>query len=819
MTVLAISGNPNKGKCMPKLFVMTNLFQGSFYELKGNSTSIGRLSDNDIQIKDSSVSRHHLKIFIKSDSYYVEDLNSTNGSAIDGKRLNPGILSEVKKGSPFSIGNILLSLDEPCLVGVRDNAGKIPGGLSNTGVFNKDRRKTETTRNLELIYNVSNVLMQSLRIEELFDKILDYLFDFLKRIDRCTILLIDDQTGEIKQIIGRSKYDDKKSIANYSRQVANKVIARGEAVCIMDTGLQPLLNPSDSMSLIRCVMCVPLISKSKIRGAIYVDSITRPYGFRKDDLSLLSTLSSPAAIAIENALLYSNLEKIIERRTKSLRETEKRLKESDARFKAMFDNMSSGVMVYQVVDEGQDYLILDLNRAAGKIEKTDKQKALNKRLLKLCPEMKNSDLINSFNRVCQSGKAERCDLINKDDNKIKAWKEYYIYRLSSGELVSICDDITNKQRAEEEQRQLQKQLFVAQKMESIGDFAGGTAHNFRNILQVVSGNIEYLEMIYNDKPEVKEVAKNINKSVEKGVDLINNLLQFSKKGTDLELIDSDLYDVIINSYALIEKVFNKNIKIILDLSRDLNIKGNNSLLSQVFMNIFTNARDAMPEGGELLISANKMDNEVVVTISDTGLGIDKENLNKIFEPFVTLKEVGKGTGLGLSTSLGIIEQHNGTLSVSSEPNEGTTFKIVFPISNSKVIREERTERRICYGQGQRVLIVDDDSFALEALTNLINRLGYQGIAVDKALDTIGSFKKWRPDIVLMDRNMPSMDGISCIRKIIQIDPAAKIIIVSGYEASGSDGINGEIRSLIRGYLTKPCGIEILSSMLAQVLKN
>ena len=804
---------------MPKLFVMTNLFQGSFYELKGNPTSIGRLSDNDIQINDSSVSRHHLKIFIKSDNCYIEDLNSTNGSTIDGKRLNPGILSEVKKGRPFSIGNILLSLDEPCLVGLRDNVGKIPGHLSNTAVFNEDRRKTETTRNLELIYNVSNVLMQSLRIEELFDKILDYLFNFLKRIDRGAILLIDEQTEEIKQIIGRSKYDDKKSIPNYSLQVANKVITEGEAVCIMDTSLQPLLNPSDSMSLIRCVMCVPLISKSKIRGAIYVDSITRPYGFRKDDLSLLSTLSSPAAIAIENALLYSNLEKIIERRTKRLRETEVRLRESDARFKAMFDNMSSGVMVYQVVDEGQDYLILDLNRAAGKIEKIDKQKAFNKRLLNLCPEMKNSDLINSFNRVWQSGKAERYDLIDKDDNKIKAWKEYYIYRLSSGELVSICDDITNKQRAEEEQRQLQKQLFVAQKMESIGDFAGGTAHNFRNILQAVSGNIEYLEMIYSDKSEVKEVAKNINKSVEKGVDLINNLLQFSKKGTDLELIDLDLYDVIINSYELVEKVFNKNIKIILDLNKDLNIKGNNSLLSQVLMNIFTNARDAMPEGGELLISAKKMDNDVVLIISDTGLGIDKENLTKIFEPFFTLKEVGKGTGLGLSTSLGIIEQHNGAISVLSEPNEGTTFKIVFPISNSKAVREETTEIRICYGQGQKVLIVDDDSSALEALTHLISRLGYQAIAVNEAVDTIDSFKKWRPDVVLMDRNMPSMDGPSCIRKIIQIDPAAKIIIVSGYGASGSDGINGEIRSLIRGYLIKPCGIEVLSSMLAQVLKD
>jgi signal transduction histidine kinase len=256
--------------------------------------------------------------------------------------------------------------------------------------------------------------------------------------------------------------------------------------------------------------------------------------------------------------------------------------------------------------------------------------------------------------------------------------------LPDGEVVAIFEDITGQKEAEIEQEELQRQLFTSQKMETIGAFAGGTAHNFRNILQAISGNIEYLEAIYSKDPDVKELASNIHSSIEKGVGLINNLLHYSKKGWEMEIDILDLADVIIKTHQIIEKVFNENILIKLDLGKNLFVEGSRSLLSQAFMNLFTNARDAMPNGGELQVKAKKTKKSIIVHVSDTGHGIEKDVIDRIFDPFFTLKGVNEGTGLGLSTTQGIIEKHEGSLTVKSQYGKGATFKILLPATNKKI---------------------------------------------------------------------------------------------------------------------------------------
>jgi len=807
---------------MTKLHIIHGPGKGHAFELESDITYVGRSSENEIQIKDNSVSRKHLKIIRKDEKFFIEDLKSTNDTFVDGEFIVPGKEVEIKEGLPIAIGKVLVSIGESAPDdGVTiQSSEEFANEFVKTGLYTayKDRPMT-TSKNLELIYKVANVLMQSLNITELFEKIMDYLFDFLKRIDRGAILLIDDKTGKLEQIIARSKYDTGGTPVNYSRTIVNKVIREGTPLTMPEMKPEEMDDFSDSMGVIRSLMCVPLISKSKVRGVIYVDSVDMPHGFRKEDVSLLTALSSPAAVAIENALLYSNLEKLVEERTATLKETEKKLRENEARFKAIFDNMSSGVIVYKVVNDGEDFIILDLNRADQNIESIDKKEVLGKSVLEILPQVKDTGLCEVFKRVWETGKPEQLSVTLYQDQKIANWREYYVYRLPSGEIVSIFDDVTGRKTAEEEQITLQKQLFVSQKMESIGEFAGGTAHNFRNILQAISGNTEYLEMIYGKEPEVRELTNSIYDSVEKGVDLINNLLQFSKRGGEVQLVDLDLTDVIMKTYEIIEKVFNRKIEIKLNLEKELFVKGNHSLLSQVFMNLFTNARDAMPNGGSLLIEAKKTKDMVVAVVSDTGHGMDKETIEKIFDPFFTLKEVGEGTGLGLSTSHGIIQQHKGTVSVTSEPGKGTTFEIGLPLEKTEMTQEPSPDREVVLGKGQKVLIVDDELPTLEALANLINRLGYKAISVDRAVDALNNYNKWAPDIVLMDRGMPEMDGIICIKKIMEMDPKARIVIVSGYEESGANGIDENVRSLIKGYLTKPCGAEELSRMLSRVLKE
>jgi signal transduction histidine kinase len=815
---------------MSKLFIMNGPNKGKEYRFSGNTAYVGRLPDNDIQIKEKTISRRHLRIQRKGEKLFIRDLNSKNGTFVNGKILSPGIDLEVKEGVPIAIGKVFISLgamSSEDLFSIHEVEG-FSEEFSSTAMYTayQDRPMSQP-KNMDFFYKVSNVLNQSLDINVIMENMLDYIFDLLKRIDRGVILLIDGETGEFSSIITRSEKAGEEVQEKdaeqplYSRTVVNAVIRNRKPVTILDAFGQDELDVSKSMELmkVRSVMCVPLISKSKVRGVIYVDSVRIPYGFREEDIALITSLCSPAAIAIENAMLYSNMEKLVDDRTESLRKTEKRLKENEKRFRAMFNNMSSGVMVCKVINNGDDFIVMDLNKAECKIDKLKRKLVLNKNLLEAIPELKDTDLPEVFKRVWQTHKPERCSIILSRDEKSPSWREYYVDTLPGDEVMALFDDITEKTKSEMEQKGLQEQLFAAQKMESIGQFAGGTAHNFRNILQAITGNIEYLELIYGEEPEIKELATNIYNSIERGVGLINNLLHFAKKGWNVEMEDTDLSEVIGKTYELIKRVFNKNIEIKTDLEKDLWVRGNSSLLSQAFMNLFTNARDAMPKGGELVINARKVKNTVIAFVSDTGHGIEKDSIHKIFDPFFTLKEVGSGTGLGLSTTLGIIEQHKGTISVSSKPGKGATFKVVIPLSEEKVIREEKPKDDIIYGSKQKILIIDDEVFVLDSIAGLLEQMGYIAIPVNSSEYAMESFIKYSPELVLIDRNMPGLDGVACIREFMGKDPKAKIIIISGYEHSGADGIDEDVKKMIKGYLVKPCGAVELSHMIAEVLEQ
>ena len=812
---------------MSKIFVMNGPNKGKMFNFSGNTAYIGRLPDNDIQIRDKTISRKHLRIQRRGNRFVIRDLNSKNGTFVNGKILKPGIDIEVDEGIPIALGKVFISLGVMCseeLFSGHDMEG-FSEEFSSTAVYTayQDRPLTQP-KNMDFFFKVSNVLNQSLDINVIMEKMLDYIFDLLKRIDRGVIILIDSETGEFSSVITRLENAGEDKNAEqplYSKTVVNAVIRNRKPITILDAYGQDEMDVSKSMELmkVRSVMCVPLISKSKIRGVIYVDSVRIPYGFREEDIALITSLCSPAAIAIENAMLYSNMERLVNERTEKLRKTEDIIKENEKRFRAMFNNMSSGVLVCRAVDNGNNFLIMDLNKSECRFDRIKRRLVLNKNLLETLPELKDTGLPEAFKRVWQTHRPERCSVSLSKDDKMASWREYYIDTLPGDEIMAIFDDVTEKIRHETEQKALQEQLFAAQKMESIGQFAGGTAHNFRNILQAISGNIEYLELIYGEEPEIKELATNIYNSIERGVGLINNLLHFAKKGWKVEMEDIDLSDVIDKTYEIIRRVFNRNIEINIDLEKDLWVRGNPSLLSQAFMNLFTNARDAMPKGGELNIKAKKVKNTVIAFISDTGCGIEKEVIDKIFDPFFTLKEVGSGTGLGLSTTLGIVEQHRGAITVSSKPGKGSTFKITIPLSEDKASHEEKPKDDIIYGSKQKILIIDDEVFVLDSIAGLLEQMGYTAIPVNSSEYALGSFLKHTPDLVLIDRNMPGLDGVACIREFIKADPNARVVIISGFENTGADGLDEDVKKMIKGYLVKPCGAAELSRMISQVLGN
>jgi len=298
---------------MPKLHIVKGAGAIQSLELKADVIQIGRSAENDIQLNDGSISRRHLKIVRRENKYFVMDLKSKNGTYVSGKRIRPGHECEVEQGLPIAIGNAVISLGKACSDDKLDTA--YTTSLSRKAsegdrAFLQDRPMTPQ-KNMELIHKASSALMQSININrdlhEILGTILNYILDLLQRVDRGVFILFDEETKEISGLIPILKKSKGDSVRTYSRTIVDRVMRERKAVMMLDTLHENKANLSESMEImnVRSVMCVPLISRSKVKGVVYVDSINQPYGFRKEDLSLLTALSIPAAFAIENALLHA----------------------------------------------------------------------------------------------------------------------------------------------------------------------------------------------------------------------------------------------------------------------------------------------------------------------------------------------------------------------------------------------------------------------------------------------------------------------------------------------------------------------------------
>ena len=292
---------------MPKVYIMNGPDKGLMYEVNKSSIHIGRAPENDVQIKDKSVSRVHVKILKRGNKYFISDLESRNGTFIDGVRIGSRIEYEVKEGMPVAIGKTFFSLGKAYpddVLTALDSIDLFKELDDGDGSGPKDRPST-AKKNMELIYKVSNVLMQSLNTKEILERILHHIMELLRRIDRGVIILLNRETGEIGDVISIVKTNEKDRGTSYSRTIVDRVVREGKAVSMLDTLSEAETNLSESIKLnkIRSVMCVPLVSRARVVGVIYVDSVNRPHGFRKEDLDLLTALSSPAAVAIENSLL------------------------------------------------------------------------------------------------------------------------------------------------------------------------------------------------------------------------------------------------------------------------------------------------------------------------------------------------------------------------------------------------------------------------------------------------------------------------------------------------------------------------------------
>lgn len=363
--------------------------------------------------------------------------------------------------------------------------------------------------------------------------------------------------------------------------------------------------------------------------------------------------------------------------------------------------------------------------------------------------------------------------------------------------IAYSLDITDRKKADAEREHLQKQLIQSQKMEAIGILAGGVAHDFNNILQGMMGNL-YLLKMKSHEPAVAETSDTLLMLAQKAADLTRGMLAYSRQQV-FTLKTEDMNDVVRDALKLVSRVLGEDIRIQTKYGGDkMPVQLDSGQIQQVLLNLATNARDAMPGGGVLLIATGTIRIEdagthgvdtpgdyAVITVTDSGTGISRKNIEHIFEPFFTTKEVGKGTGLGLAMIYGIVKQHNGTVTVYSELNQGTTFRLYFPMLPTEQQKQRSgSARPEMIGGKERILIVEDDADVQSIMKRLLEALGYSVLACGEPDDAIETFRREAEsiDLVLLDIIMPRKSGTAVFDEMVRIKPSVKALFVSGYPA-------------------------------------
>ena len=382
------------------------------------------------------------------------------------------------------------------------------------------------------------------------------------------------------------------------------------------------------------------------------------------------------------------------------------------------------------------------------------------------------------------------------------------------------------------QKALQRQLLQAQKMEAVGTLSGGIAHDFNNLLTIVMGFSELLLAEKDQKhPEYADLQK-IFHAAQSGADLVKRLLMFSRK-SEPKPVPMNLNKQIVQVEKMLRRTVSKMIDIELRLSVDPpKINADPSQMEQVLMNLAVNARDAMPDKGKLTVKTEaltldedycrlhveaKPGDYVLLKVSDTGQGMDMETVERIFEPFFTTKEMGRGTGLGLAMVYGIVEQHNGHITVYSEVGKGTTFRVYFPAISSDVEPSVEDSGIMPAFGTETVLLVDDEQFVRELGARILTKHGYtvlQAVNGREALDLFGK-ERSQISLVILDLIMPEMGGTECLKELLKIDPQVNVLVASGYSADAS--VKETVQMGAKGFVTKPFRVKDLLRDVRKVL--
>jgi len=662
---------------------------------------------------------------------------------------------------------------------------------------------------------ISRIIGSTLRIEEVYER---FAHEAKKLIpfDRIAVNIIhaQDRTFTHAYVSGFDVPERRvRKVVPLAGSGTEEVMRTGSTLTLqgptLENGIRqfPGLLPGYRAGL-RSMVLVPLISQDQVIGVLNWGS-TQSDVYTKTDIKLAENIGAQIAGAIANAELFA-----------AVRRGEEALRASEEKYRTLVENATEAIFIIQ------DEKIKFSNCQTISLSGYSAEELTKISFTGLIHPDDREAVLDWYRRRVQG-------------EKIPAIQTYRILTKSGEELWVQFNSVPiiwegrpatlNFARDMTREKKLEAQFQIAQKMEAIGSLAGGIAHDFNNLLMGIQGHVSLLLFDLDPGHPYYESLKKIEGQVKNGANLSSQLLAFARRGK-YEVKPSDVNKIIQQTSSMFERT-RREIHIHRKFQEGIwTIEVDRGQIEQVLMNLYVNAWQAMPEGGNLYLESRNVTldrdhiksfsaepgNYVRIAVRDTGTGMDQKTRQRIFDPFFTTKEMGRGTGLGLASVYGVIKNHGGFIDVYSEIGEGTTFNIYLPVLDQKIPEEKRLSSEILSGK-EIVLLVDDEEIIAEIMEKALTLAGYRVLLARGGEEAIEVYKKNQNDIdlVVLDMIMPGMNGGKVFNRLREINPGVKVILSSGYS------IDGEASQIMargcNGFIQKPFGIKELSQKIREVL--
>jgi len=547
----------------------------------------------------------------------------------------------------------------------------------------------------------------------------------------------------------------------------------------------------------------------------------------------------------EDALkrVHEGLERQVEERTAELvvtneqlkaeikerEQAEKELRKSEERYRTVVQDMPA--MICRFLPDG---ILTFVNSPYCDYFDKKNEALIGQNFFQFIPEEDQEKVRNHFNSLNQIDPMITYEhqVIAPDGNiRWQQWTDRAIFdeknRLT--EYQSVGRDITEEKLSQEEKNELESQLQHARKMQAVGTLASGFAHNFNNVLMGIMANASIMLLDLDADHPHYNYLKKIENQARNGSKVVRQLTGYARGGR-LELKALDLNRLLMETSDTF-KMLKKRIRLHKNLAENLHaVLADKVQIEQVLLNLYLNAADAMSGDGDLFLTTMNVTSEdivekpytpeagnyVLLTVRDTGIGMDKDVKDRIFEPFFTTKDVSKGIGLGLSSTYTIVKSHRGYIDVDSQKGHGTFFNIYLPATEKEVDPETKVNGKILKGD-ETVLLVDDDDMVIEGCGELLDKTGYTVLTAKGGKDAIEIYKKKQNQIalVILDMIMPGMDGDETYKRLKEINPHIKVLLSSGHRMD--DPTAGILKRGCDGFIQKPFNIMDLSKTIREIL--